>query len=490
MLKRVPIFWKLSLAFIVISIPLLLALSYLHRLFPDSASRFLAGLAIAVALSIVVAWLVVRRYLKRPIRGLVDGMNRLAEREFDVRLDEDDRDEFGSLASSFNDMASMLSSSLTELKKNQDYLNSILESSADIIITVTPSGKIQTMNSGAETVLGYSRMEVIGKPIEMFFADPRERERAIARLDHTDNVVNYETHFVTKSGEVRNVLLTLSRLRNADHAVIGTIGISKDITREKQLQKQLIQSQRLAAIGEVFTGIQHSMKNMLNALKGGSYMVTTGLNKDNRKMLEEGWEMVQEGISRMTKMSSDMLQYVKEHVPRTERVDLTATVQDVYRVIEKTASDKGVTVELDIKPESPTVECDPKMIHSAVMDIVSNAVDACLMKDYIDGEKPRIDIRVFPVSDDRELVIEVEDNGCGMTEEVKAGIFTPFFSTKGRAGTGLGLSLTSRVIGAHGGRIDVESEPDHGATFRINLPVDGPAKNKEHIDGKEGPGSR
>jgi len=487
-LKRVPIFWKLSAAFIVISMPLLLALSYVNDLISVDYLQILVGTAIAVVLSCIVAWFVAHLFIRRPIQGLVHGMNKLADREFDFRLDEDDSAEFGSLAASFNDMASMLSSSLTELRKNQDYLRSILESSADIIITVNPNGKIQTINTGAENALGYSRMEVIGKPIEMFFADPRERQRAIAKLDYTDNVVNYETRFVTKSGRVRDVLLTLSRLRNAEHAVIGTIGISKDVTREKRLQKQLIQSQRLAAIGEVFTGIQHSMKNMLNACKGGAYMVRTGLGTDNRKMLEEGWEMVQEGISRMTDMSTDMLRYVKEHVPKTERVDLTSTVQDIHRVIRQTASDKGVAVELDIRPGLPEVICDPKMIHSAVMDIVSNAVDACLLKDYIDGEEPKIEMSMCSTSEGRQLVIEVKDNGCGMTEEVKAGIFTPFFSTKGRAGTGLGLSLTSRVIEVHGGKIDVESEPEQGAVFRITLPVGGPGKDKEHIDGKEGSG--
>jgi PAS domain S-box-containing protein len=487
--KRVPIFWKLSAAFIIISIPLLLALSYVNEAITDFNLQLLVGVLITLGLSCTVAYFVVRLFIKRPIHGLVTGMNKLAEREFDYRLDEDDSAEFGSLAASFNDMAAMLSSSLTELKKNQDYLRSILESSADIIITVNPNGKIQTMNSGAESALGYSRAEVMGKPIEMFFADPRERQRAIAQLDYTDNVVNYETRFVTKDGRVRDVLLTLSRLRNDERAVIGTIGISKDVTREKRLQKQLIQSQRLAAIGEVFTGLQHSMKNMLNAAKGGAYMVRTGLATDNRKMLEEGWEMVQEGITRMTEMSTDMLQYVKERTPRTERVDLTSTVQDIHRVIRQTAADKGVAVTLEVRPGLPEVVCDPKMIHSAVMDIVSNAVDACLLKDYIGHEKPSVEINVSPAAGGRELVIEIRDNGCGMTEEVKANIFTPFFSTKGRAGTGLGLSLTSRAIEGHGGKIDVESRLDRGTAFRIYLPVEGPSKDKEYIDGKEGSGS-
>jgi signal transduction histidine kinase len=231
------------------------------------------------------------------------------------------------------------------------------------------------------------------------------------------------------------------------------------------------------------------MKNMLNACKGGAYMVKTGLATDNRKMLTEGWDMVHEGICRLTDMSTDMLKYVKEWIPRSERIDLTDTLQDIYRVVRQTAADKGVRLQLDVSAGLPAILCDIKMIHSAMMDIVSNAVDACLWKDYRDSEIPQIFMRARVPDGGRKLVIEVEDNGIGMTDDVKANIFTPFFSTKSKAGTGLGLSLVSRMIGVHGGKIDVESEPDRGTTFRIALPIDGPEADKEHMDGQEDPGS-
>jgi PAS domain S-box-containing protein len=388
-------------------------------------------------------------------------------------------------------MASMLSAFLVELNKTRDYLQSVLESSADIIITVNPSGNIQTINAGAEKVLGYNRLEVIGKHVEMFFADPKDRDLAIAQLEYSDDVVNYETRFITKAGEARDVLLTISRLRNPTGEIIGTIGISKDITQEKRLQNQLIQSQRLAAIGEVFTGIQHSMKNMLNACKGGSYMVRTGLAKDNRKMLEEGWEIVQEGIARMTDMSTDMLKYVKEWRPRFEKVDPAQTLSEIYRVIKQTAKNRGVEIRLNLPRELPSLKCDARMIYSAVMDIVSNAIDACLWKDYSDvKETPEIIIGARENSEKQELIIEIKDNGCGMTEEVKKNIFTPFFSTKSKAGTGLGLSITSRMIDVHDGRIDVESESDKGTVFHIALPLDTTSKGEENIDGEKSSDSR
>ena len=446
-------------------------------------------IVIAIALSCGAAWFFAICFIKQPIHRLANSVRKLADKEFDFRLDEDEKDEFSPLTSSFNTMASMLASSQTELKKNKDYLEGILECTADIIVTVNPAGKILTFNTGAEKALGYQRLDVIGKPIEMLFVNPLDRELAIKQMKYADSVVNYETQFLTKDGQARDVLLTLSQLRNSAGAVIGTFGISKDITAEKHLQNQLIQSQRYAAIGQVFTGIQHSMKNQLNACKGGAYMVKIGLAKDDRKMLEEGWEIVQEGISSLTAMSVHMLRFVKEWKPNFSRVDLTQTLSEIYRLIKQTAKDKGVEFRLNLPPEPPSVLCDAGMIHSAVMDIVSNALDACLMKDYQDGEIAEVVIGAYSDHDGQAFVIEVKDNGCGMTEEVKENIFTPFFSTKNKAGTGLGLSITSRMITAHNGKFEVDSEPNHGTAFRIVVPIDGTNKSEEKTDGEKSSGS-
>jgi len=478
MLQRIPVFWKLMATCIIILL-LVLAIS--------NYSNNLVAITITIVLGCGCTWVIVYNHFKRLIRELVNGMNLLAEKEFDFRLDEDREDTFESL-SSFNDMASMLASSMNELKKNQDYLRSILESSADLIITLNSSGKIQTINSSAENVLGHNRNDVIGQSIEIILADPQDRKVAARKLQFSENVVDYETQFVTKDKKVRDVSLTLSRLRSPAGTVIGTIVLGKDITDEKHLQNEIIQSQPYVEIGQVFTGIQHSMKNMLNACKGGAYMVRTGLTNDNRKMLEEGWDMVEEGISKLTNMSSNMLKYVKEWKARCSTVDLGQLLIDIHHVCKQNAVDNNVDFQLNISPELPPVFCDGQMIHSVVMDIVSNAFDACLWKDYKPGTAPKIAIGASACPERQEVVIQIKDNGCGMTKDVKENIFVPFFSTKSRAGTGLGLSIASRMIAVHGGKIDVESEANVGTVFHITLPIDGSGANKEHTNGEKGSG--
>ena len=449
------------------------SLQPLDEMANDRRALVVITMVASLSLGIIALWLMFTWLLERPISGLIAGTKRIAANQLDFRFDQKRNDEIGVLEASFNKMIGRIQAHRDELRGAMEYLSGIVENSADIIITVTPDGFIETFNRGAEQALGYSRYEVIGKRIEMLFADPRERDVAIEQLQQTDNVKNYEIRFLGKDGEVRNVLLTLSWLRDGQGKIIGTFGISKNMTEEKRLQRELVQSQKFAAIGQAVTGIQHAIKNMLNALKGGAYLVRNGMARENRERIEEGWVMVEEGIERIADLSSHMLHFAREWKPELERANLNRTVEKVCEVNKQAAADKGVTLRCELPAHVPTVVCDPKLIHMAATDIVVNAIDACAWKDYPPGENPEVVLKNYsPKAGD--FVIEISDNGCGMTEDIRSNIFTPFFSTKKTRGTGLGLALTARIIKVHGGEVSVESEPDRGTTFHIHLPVDGP----------------
>ncbi len=430
-------------------------------------------------------WILFRRIFEKPVRDLIAGTRRIAKRDLNFQFPEDRSDEIGLLQKSFNAMTSRLRAHQTELLDTMEYLEGIVENSADIIITVNPEGLIQTFNRGAEQVLGYKRDEVIGKRIETLFADPREREVAIARLRYTDNVTNYETQFLAKNGEPVDVLLTLSRLRDKEGNPLGTFGISKDVTRERWLFKQLIQSKKFAAIGQTVTGIQHSIKNMLNTLKGGVYMVRTGLKKEKREWVDDGLGMIDEGIDKITHLSRHMLDYAKDWKLELEQADLGNMLKEIHELNREGAADDGVTLLIKKEDHLPSVRCDPKLVHMAVMDLLTNAIEACNWRDYPDGESPQVALKAYTHRGGYLFVIEVSDNGCGMDENVQQNLFKPFFSTKKRMGTGLGLSMTSRIIHLHGGNITVESEPDKGSTFRIQLPFGGPDEDRQRIDGED-----
>ena len=440
--------------------------------------------AASLTLGIVALWLMFTRLLERPISGLIAGTQQIAANRLDFRFDQKRTDEFGVLEASFNTMTGRIQAHRDELRSAMEYLEGIVENSADIIITVTPDGFIETFNRGAEQALGFNRIELIGRRIETLFAYPQERAVAIAQLKETDNVRNYETHFLAKDGQIHNVLLTLSWLRDREGNHIGTFGISKDVTQEKMLLRELVQSHRFAAIGQAVTGIQHAIKNMLNALKGGAYLVRNGMVRDNRERIEEGWAMIEEGIERIGGLSRNMLNYAKEWKLELERVDLNDLVAHICELNRQAAAEQGVALRHEVPDGLPAVLCDPKLIHMAATDILVNAIDACTWKDYRGGESAEVMLRSFLTDDGRLFVIEIRDNGCGMDDEIKGNIFIPFFSTKKTLGTGLGLALTDRIINVHGGKITVESEPDRGTAFRIHLPLNGPEDNKGAVDGQ------
>lgn len=440
-------------------------------------------LALLVIAAVAGSIQIVRSLVEKPVKRLQRGLNKLAEKEFSFRFDEGEDEPEDSLISSFNEMADMLEASINAQQKNKDYLEGILESTADIIFTVNPSGLILSMNSGAEKALGYDRMELVGKPMAGVYADPEDRTEALERLKDSGVLTNYETRFVAKDGTQKTVLLTISELKNPSGETIGTIGISKDITELNQLQGQLIHSQRLAAVGEVFTGLQHSLKNMLNTCVGGSYMVNLGMSKGKQAYLEEGWDIVQEGLSKMTNLSKDMLRYAKEWKPRQEQVDLSETLKDIDRIVKKSAEEQEVLFTLKLREELPLVICDTRMIHSAVMDLVTNAIEACQWKEYAEGEQAAVSLDAYPNHEGKHLIVEVTDNGTGMPEEVKEMIFNPFFTTKSKAGTGLGLAITKRMIDTHNGLFEIDSTPGEGTSFRIVLPLHGTNQNKENTNG-------
>jgi PAS domain S-box-containing protein len=361
-----------------------------------------------------------------------------------------------------------------ELRQAKEYLEGMVENSADMIITTNSEGLIETFNRGGEELLGYGREEVIGEHIESLYVDPSERQAAAATLQRTGNVANLETRLRAKDGQVRNILLTLSPLRDTHGQAIGTIGISKDITREKQLQRELVQSQKFAAIGQAVTGIQHAIKNMLNSLTGGSYLVRIGMNKSNQERIKEGWAMIEEGIERITDLSRSMLYYAKDWKLNLQQASVNDLVENVCELNRQTAADQGVALRSEVNSGLPDILCDPKLIHMATTDLVVNAIDACVWKDYGSGESAEIVLKNSLTEDGNYFVIEVRDNGCGMNEETRRNIFTPFFSTKKTRGTGLGLAMTARIINVHGGEINVESEPDRGTKFRVYLPIGGP----------------
>jgi signal transduction histidine kinase len=233
---------------------------------------------------------------------------------------------------------------------------------------------------------------------------------------------------------------------------------------KKRLQDREKEHQaRLVAMGEIIAGLAHCVKNLLNGFKGGEYIVTRAIEKQDMAMVSNGWNMVEKNMARISTLVLDMLTYVKDREPEYSEVDLNKLIEEAKELLVIQAGKAGVEIKTKADKNLEKVTLDQKGIYRCLVNLIGNGIDACSEKGGAVTIKSSFD------SDDY-FKIEVSDTGCGMDEDTLKVLFTKFFSTKGSKGTGLGLPVVHKIIKEHKGSIDVKSEPGQGTTFSIRLP--------------------
>lgn len=235
---------------------------------------------------------------------------------------------------------------------------------------------------------------------------------------------------------------------------------------ETRYYRALVHAERLAAVGQTIAALSHHIKNIMTGVRFGSDMVRTALAENDSALLGKGWKLVERNQARIDELILDMLSYSKEREPNLEPTDLVPLVRDVLDVVRGRAAERGVALTFEPPPGLPPVPCDPEGIHRALLNVVSNALDA------VDGaDSPRVDVRVSVAGDWAEVA--VVDNGPGIPADQREAIFKPFVSTKGSRGTGLGLPVSRKTLREHGGDLVIENAPDGGARFVLRLPRSG-----------------
>ncbi len=275
-----------------------------------------------------------------------------------------------------------------------------------------------------------------------------------------------DTHLHSPEGEDIPVSLTGVNLKRGRKR-IGKAAFIQDLRHIKELEKGKLEAERLAAVGQTVAGLAHSVKNILMGLEGGMYIVRSGLNRDDRDRIAEGWEILERNFQKTTSLVKDFLSFAKGRLPEVKMVhpnDLADAIVELYR---DTAAKLGVRLEADLGKRVKPAPLDPDGIHTCLTNLVSNAIDACEM-----SENKNCLVAIRTRERNNTLVFEVQDNGCGMDYAIKQKVFTSFFTTKGGEGTGLGLLTTRKIVQELGGSIDVDTEPGVGTTFRMEFPRD------------------
>jgi len=236
------------------------------------------------------------------------------------------------------------------------------------------------------------------------------------------------------------------------------------VIENARLHDEKMQAERMAVIGRTVSELAHCIKNILNGIQGGAYIIEAGFDKNDADKLRAGWDMVKRNNAFLSGLVLDMLAYAKEREPAYEDTDVNELLGTVADLLAGRAKPKGITVRAEPDEGLGPVCIDRTGIYRVLLNLGGNAVDACTENT---GE---VVLRRRSADSDR-FVLQVQDNGAGISPEHLGRLFTDFFSTKGSKGTGLGLVVSHKIVTEHGGTIDVASEPGQGTTFTIHLPL-------------------
>lgn len=233
--------------------------------------------------------------------------------------------------------------------------------------------------------------------------------------------------------------------------------------------KKLVEAERLAVVGQTVAAIAHAIKNITGGLTGGAFVLEKGLELKNEKYLCQGWDMVKGNVAKIKGLAIDLLHYAKEREPDHRLCDPNRPIQEVYDLMLPRAREHGVNLHIELDRGLPEVLLDPEGIHRCMLNLVTNAIDACT--DISCSKTGREVTLRSSKGKDCAVEYQVVDEGCGMDKETRDKIFQRFFSTKGSQGTGLGLMITKKIVDEHKGVIECESRKGKGTKFVIKLPI-------------------
>lgn len=348
-----------------------------------------------------------------------------------------------------------------ELERSHAFQQTLIENSIDGVVATDAQGKVIICNPAAKALLKYPDGKLIGRNLPDFIL-PAKFKTALA--EGRDVCVLPEASVKTSDGEEIPVRFSGITLKKGSE-LLGTAIFLQDLQELKQLEREKIDAERLAAVGQTVAGLAHGIKNILTGLEGGMYVVNSGLQKGQQDRIDVGWDMLKRNIGKISALVKNLLNFSKGRTPHVTVVDPNDIVRDIIALYQDAAQRDGITLVAETDKSIPPAPLDSEEIHTCLANLISNALDACQM-----SEKMVCSVTIRCKEENNCLIFEVADEGSGMDYEIKQKVFTNFFTTKGSGGTGLGLLLTRKIVQEHGGKIAVESTPGEGSLFRLVFP--------------------
>ena len=371
----------------------------------------------------------------------------------------------------------------------KSYAENIIANFLDTLIVTNPDGTIRTINQATLDLLEYKEEELIGKPVEIIFAEEvKPLFNDTLELVKRGVVRNYELTYVTKSGRRIPMSFNAAVMRNENNEILGLVAGAKDISQIKETEARLRQAQKMEAIGTLAGGVAHDFNNLLTIIMGNAELALEELNSD-LPVCGAIDEIMKAGKSGAA-LTRQILTFSRRQIIQPEVLNLNVILKDTEKMLRRVIKE-DIDLVMVLAPELWQTKVDPGQIEQMLMNLVVNAGDAMPTggKLTIETENVELDKAYFRDHSAENnpgpyVMMAVTDNGIGMDEETRSRIFDPFFTTKEKGkGTGLGLSTVYGIAKQNKGYVWVYSEPGKGTTFKVYLPrveaeVTSPQKQK------------
>ena len=350
------------------------------------------------------------------------------------------------------------------LARSEARYSRLVESATDAIFTLDANGHFTSVNHALELATGLPRESLLGAHFSEVIHE-RDRDAMLAIHAGTMNgrALRGEMHFMGRGGVVREGSLTTTPVVEGS-AVVAALGIVRDMTDQKRLTDQLMQQEKLAAIGQLVSGVAHELNNPLAGVIAFSQLLLAGPIAD----AEQGsaLETIHQEAKRAAKIVANLLTFARQHKPQRAVTDVNQVLLDTLELRRYALRMQQVELDISLDQQLPPTWADPFQLQQVFLNLIGNAEQA--MTALATGRKLSITTRAA----DAKLLISFTDTGEGISPHAMDQIFNPFFTTKAVGqGTGLGLSISDGIVRAHGGSIEVESVQGEGATFTIELPL-------------------
>jgi len=358
----------------------------------------------------------------------------------------------------------------------QQWLTAVVEHAELAILSKRLDGRILTWNSAAEVMYGYTAEEVVGQYVSVLMPEDRkgEMETILSRLSAGERIHHFETCRRRKDGQLLDVSLSISPVRDDDGAIVGAATIARDITHVKRLEQQLRQAQKMDAIGRLSGGVAHDFNNLLTGIIGYAMLA---MDRPGGTAVRDELEEIVKAGERAAELTRQLLAFSRRQPVEVKVLSLNDAIAAIERMLRRLV---GEDVELTCRlaPDLCPIVADVTQLHQIMLNLAANARDAMPEGGTLSIETATVELDEqyaaahTGVSAGTHAVLTVTDSGVGIDPADREHVFEPFFTTKPPgAGTGLGLATVFGIVEQNHGHVWVYSEPGHGACFKIYLPA-------------------